>query len=107
VVDKLIRLFYTPDAINFAQLGDASGAFADADHYQNAIRVYHFLIAGDFFERAGSYSELIETLKEPRVFNRYKRLVLDQVRFQTTTCGIPHEVAFHPALLEHEPRRDR
>jgi flavin-dependent dehydrogenase len=106
VVDKLIRLFYTPEAINFAQLGNASDAFSDFEHYQNAISVYHFLIAGDFFEQAGRYAEFIDTLREPRVFARYKSFVIDRPTFQGPSCELGHDVAYHPGLLDHEPRRD-
>ena len=106
VIDKLIRLFYTPDAINFAQLGSANQAFMDFDHYQNAMAVYHFLIGGDFFEVANKYSNFIETLRDPKMFNSYKNLVIDRPSLSSTTCDTPHDVAFHPGLLKHEPRRE-
>ena len=107
LIDKLIRLFYTPEAINFAQLGAASEAFSDFDHYKNAIGVYHFLIAGDFYERSGDYSDFIETLRDPKMFRRYQKLVLNEPKTPTTSCEIAHEVAFHDGLANHEPRRDR
>jgi flavin-dependent dehydrogenase len=107
VIDKLIRLFYTPEAINFAQLGSAQEAFPDFDHYRNAIAVYHFLIGGDFFEAANKYSEFIERLREPQMFDKYRRLVIDRPSLSATSCGVAHELAFHPGLQEHEPRRER
>jgi flavin-dependent dehydrogenase len=106
VIDRLIRLFYTPEAINFAQLGSASDAFPDFEHYQNAIAVYHFLIGGDFFEVANKYRGFIETLRDPKMFAGFKNLVIDRPTLSATSCEIEHEVAFHPGLLEHEPRRD-
>ena len=106
VIDKLIRLFYTPEAINFAQLGSAQGAFPDFEHYQNAIAVYHFLIGGDFFEVANKYSSFIESLRAPKMFASFKNLVIDRPTLSATTCEVPHEKAFHPGLLKHEPRRE-
>jgi flavin-dependent dehydrogenase len=107
VVDKLIRLFYTPEAINFAQLGSAEAAFSDFQHYQNAIAVYHFLIAGDFFEQANKYSEFIDTLRDPKTFRRYKKYVIERPGFSAPSCGVPSEVAFHAGMRSHEERRDR
>lgn len=106
VIDRLIRLFYTPDAINFAQLGSAADAFDDFEHYQNAMGVYHFLIGGDFFEVANKYSSFIDTLRDPRMFAGYKNLVLSRPTLSSTTCEIAHEVAFHPGLDKYEPTRE-
>jgi flavin-dependent dehydrogenase len=106
VIDKLIRLFYTPEAINFAQLGSADAAFEDFDHYYNAMATYHFLIGGDFFEVANTYSGFIEELREPRMFSRYQKIVLNRPSLNSTTCEVAHEVAFHPGLAKHEPRRE-
>ena len=106
VVDRLIRLFYTPEAINFAQLGSAQEAFSDFDHYQNAIAVYHFLIGGDFFEVAHKYRGIIDSLRDPKMFSAFKNLVIDRPSLSSTTCEIKHEQAFHPGLLKHEPRRE-
>ncbi len=107
VIDRLIRLFYTPEAINFAQLGSASEAFPDFEHYQNAIAVYHFLIGGDFFEVANKYRDFIETLRDPKMFAGFKNLVIDRPTLSATTCEIDHEVAFHPgsARARAAPRR--
>ena len=107
VIDSLIRLFYTPEAINFAQLGQAEGAFADFEHYQNAIAVYHFLIGGDFFEVANKYRGIIESLRDPKMFASFKNLVIDRPTLSSTQCDIDHDVAYHPGLLLHEPRRER
>lgn len=106
VVDRLIRLFYTPEAINFAQLGSAEAAFSDFEHYQNAIAVYHFLIGGDFFEVANKYRGIIESLRDPKMFAAFKNLVIDRPSLSATSCETPHEVAYHPGLLKHEPRRE-
>jgi flavin-dependent dehydrogenase len=108
LIDKLIRLFYTPEAINFAQLGAAREAFQDFEHYRDAMAVYHFMIAGDFYDRSVSYSDFVETLRDPKMFGRYKKLVLDPNSVtDTPSCEVPHERAFHPGLAKHEPRRDR
>jgi flavin-dependent dehydrogenase len=107
LIDKLIRLFYTPEVVNFAQLATAGKAFQDFDHYRNAMSVYHFLISGDYFERPAYYDEFIETLRDQKTFNRYKKTVLDRPTLNTVSCDVPHDVAFHDGLKLHEPRRLR
>lgn len=107
LIDKLIRLFYAPESINFAQLATADKAFEDFDHYRNAMSTYHFLIAGDFFDRPAYYNGFVETLRDDRMFDRYKRTVLDRPTLNPTSCDVPHDVAFHRGLALHEPRRVR
>jgi flavin-dependent dehydrogenase len=107
LIDKLIRLFYTPEVVNFAQLATADKAFEDFDHYRNAMGVYHFLISGDYFERPDYYDEFIELLREDKTFNRYRKTIIDRPTLNTTSCDVPHDVAFHEGLKLHEPRRER
>jgi flavin-dependent dehydrogenase len=107
LIDKLIRLFYTPDVVNFAQLSSAGKAFEDFDHYRNAMGVYHFLIAGDFFERNAHYDGFVESLRQRKTFDRYKKTVIDRPTLNTTSCDVPHDVAFHDGLKLHEPRREQ
>jgi flavin-dependent dehydrogenase len=108
LVDKLIRLFYTRDILNYAQLGrpEAAEAWGDFEHYQNTISLQHFLLGGDFFEQAHKYSEFIDTVKEPRKFKMYQKLVLERETFQAdSSCEISFEDAFPIHLVAHEERR--
>jgi len=106
LVDKLIRLFYNPDAINFAQLGQAEGAFEDYDHHQNGMSLQHFLLAGDFFEQSNRYSDFIEELRDPKLFRRYKAYVMDRKDFEAdASCDHSHDQIFHPKLAEYDKIR--
>ncbi|HUG09060.1 MAG TPA: NAD(P)/FAD-dependent oxidoreductase [Acidimicrobiia bacterium] len=106
LVDKLIRLFYTPNVLNFAQLGSAADAFEDYDHYANAIGLQHFLLAGDFFEQANKYSDFVDGLRDPRYFDMYQNLVMKRPSFQADgSCGMSPAAIFPPKLAEHEARR--
>jgi flavin-dependent dehydrogenase len=107
LIDKLIRLFYTPEVVNFAQLATADKAFEDFDHYRNAMGVYHFLISGDYFERPDYYDEFIELLRDDKTFHRYRKTIIDRPTLNSTSCDVPHDVAFHEGLRQHEPRRER
>jgi hypothetical protein len=94
LVDKLIRLFYTPEVLNFAQLGNAEGAFG-YEHHQNAMSLQHFLLAGDFFEQSHRYTEFIDELRSPRRFEQYKSFVIKRPTFRADrSCEHEHEVVF-------------
>lgn len=105
LVDKFIRLFYTPETINFAQLGQAAGAFPDIEHHVNAMSLQHFLLAGDFFEQSGRYSDFVDTLRDPKLFRQYKQLVIDRPVFQETSCEHGDVDIFPQGLDEIERHR--
>ncbi len=106
LVDKLIRLFYTPEAINFAQLGGAGAAFDSFEHHQEAISLQHFLLAGDFFEQANRYSEFVDGLRNPQTFDRYKAFVINRDDFVAdASCDHSHEQIFNPKLAEYDEIR--
>lgn len=107
LVDKLIRLFYNPEALNFAQLGSAEAAFEDHDHFVNAMSLQHFLLAGDFFEQNARYSDFVDQLRDPKLFHRYQRYVLQRDGFVASTCEHRHDQVFPASLVEHDERRAR
>ena len=96
LVDKAIRLFYHPDAINFAQIGSASGFLHERQ--KNALAVGHYLLAGDFFDRHESYSKFIDLLQDPTMFRRYQKTVLEREELQASTCGLQPVEVFHRLL---------
>jgi flavin-dependent dehydrogenase len=103
LVDKAIRLFYNPAAINFAQVGAAS----ELIHHQheNALALAHYLLAGDFFENHEKYSELIDLLQHPKMFESYKNFVMSRGEFQSNSCGLERTEIFSAMLADHEKRR--
>ena len=102
LVDKAIRMFYNPVAINFAQVGGASELIHE--QHENALAVGHYLLAGDFFERHEEYSEFLDLLQEPKLLAKYKNFVIDRPDYQTATCGIDRVKVFHNLLQEHGQR---
>ena len=93
MVFKLIRFFYSVNAINFAQMEAA----ADIIHQQqeDAMSVGHFLLAGDFFERYEEYGKVIDALESPSIFSKYKKIVSARPSFHATSCEESPDVVFH------------
>lgn len=89
LVDRTIRLFYNPMSVNFAQAGSAAPLLHQ--DLANALALGHYLLAGDFFERHRDYHRFIDLLQEPKMFRRYKKLVIDRKESQAASCaaGLP------------------
>jgi flavin-dependent dehydrogenase len=95
LVHRLIRLFYNPHAVTFAE----AGLLGNSEHrqHENAMAAGHFLLAGDFFDRHEQYHEFMDLLEQPSLFNSYKYNVIDRDRFQASSCGVSPSDVF-PSL---------
>lgn len=87
LIEKFIRLFYSPDVLNFAHVDPATGT--SFDKFLSAYNIFHYLLAGDFFENHRKYAEFIDTIRSERGYNRF----IDYVHLkhgrkgELTTCG--------------------
>ena len=95
LVDKAIRMFYNPAAVNFAQVASATQLIHE--RHKNAMALGHYLLAGDFFSRHEEYSRFLDLLQSPRLLSEYKSLVFDREDFDSTSCGMRWTDVF-PAL---------
>jgi flavin-dependent dehydrogenase len=105
LVDKAIRRFYDPVAVNFAQIGSASKLIHR--HHENAMAVGHFLLAGDFFEHHERYSRFLDLLSDPQLLRLYRSAVIERSEYQAPSCDVSPVEIFTPDLSEHEERRRR
>jgi flavin-dependent dehydrogenase len=90
-VHRMIRLFYNPHSITWAQVG-AQGPVHRA--HESAMAAGHFMLSGDFFENHERYSKFFELLESPDNFWRYKKFIMDRAEYQELSCHTPHAVAF-------------
>jgi flavin-dependent dehydrogenase len=97
LVEKAIRLFYNPTAINFAQVASAQDMIHE--QHQNALASMHYLLAGDFFNRHEEYSKVIDLLADPSLFEKYKTFVIDRAEYTGSTCGMDRAQVFSDWLL--------
>jgi hypothetical protein len=88
---------------SFVQFGSPEETFGDHEHYESSMSLQHLLLAGDFFEKSGKYSDFVDTLNDQRKFKQYKKLVIQREKFQADrSCDVPSEVAFPEGLKERE-----
>jgi flavin-dependent dehydrogenase len=91
-VHRMIRLFYNPHAVTWAQVGD-EGAIHRA--HESAMAMGHFMLSGGFFEKHERFNRFFDLLEQPRTFRLHLKTVLDQVKDEDqTTCHTPWETAF-------------
>jgi hypothetical protein len=89
-VHRMIRLFYNPHALTWAEAGADGQSHKRAE---TAMAAGHYMLAGDFFENYQKYDKLFETLENPRMFRLYKDTVIDRESFQTP-CNSKWEDVF-------------
>jgi flavin-dependent dehydrogenase len=102
LVDKAVQLFYNPAAINFAQVDSANQIIHQ--RHENALALGHYLLAGDFFENHAKYTEVIDLLQDPKLFSKYKKLVIDPRKNLKRSCEVNDAEIFGAGLHEHEER---
>lgn len=90
-VHRMIRLFYNPHAVTWAEVG-ADLAIHKA--HESAMAAGHFMLSGDFFENSDRYNKFLELLENPDDFARYKRTIIDRAAYREPDCKTPWETAF-------------
>jgi hypothetical protein len=90
-VHRMIRLFYSPFTVTWAQVGAESEVHKA---HESAMAAGHYMLAGDFFENHERYNKFFELLENPKGFHRYAKLVLEKSEVVDTSCHVPWERAF-------------
>lgn len=89
-VHRMIRLFYNPHALTWAEAGSDGQSHKRAEA---AMAAGHFMLAGDFFESHEKYNKLFEVLENPKMFQLYKATVIDR-RSGKIPCNSKWEEVF-------------
>src|SRR5271165_6586074 len=89
-VHRMIRLFYNPHALTWAEVG-ADGQ--SHKRHETAMAAGHYMLAGDFFENHEKYTKLFEALENPKLFRKYNDTVIDRPDFKVP-CDTKWEDVF-------------
>jgi len=89
-VHRMIRLFYNPHALTWAEAGADGQSHKRAE---TAMAAGHHMLAGDFFENHQKYNKLFEVLEQPTLFRKFKDTVIDRPAFKTP-CNSKWEDVF-------------
>jgi flavin-dependent dehydrogenase len=90
-VHRMIKLFYDPHAVTWAEVGE-EGEVHRA--HQSAMAAGHFMLSGGFFEDHERFNNFFDLLEHPRSFHRYAKTVIERPDFNDSTCHTPWDVAF-------------
>ncbi len=98
LVGKFIYFFYNPESFSLAEVGN-EGLVQHMKH-DTAFSLVHYLLAGDFFNNYSKYDHFIELLQNPKQFEKYKHLVIDQIDHSIPTCDADKNVVFSKFMDE-------
>jgi flavin-dependent dehydrogenase len=89
-VHRMIRLFYNPHSVTWAQAGADGRTHKD---HESAMAAGHYMLSGDFFENYNKFNGFFEILEDRTQFLHYKALVIDRKEF-VQPCHTPWDVVF-------------
>ncbi|MBA3963247.1 MAG: tryptophan 7-halogenase [Chthoniobacterales bacterium] len=100
-VHRMIKLFYNPHSVTWAQAGADGQAHKN---HESAMAAGHYMLSGDFFENYKKYEGFFEVLEDPEQFRRYKKLVIDRDEFVQPTCSSRWEEVFQDMVARDAER---
>jgi flavin-dependent dehydrogenase len=101
-VHRMIRLFYNPHAVTWAQAG-ADGLAHRA--HESAMAAGHYMLSGDFFENYEKFEGFFKILEDPKHFQRYKKVVIDRPEFNQPSCHSRWDDIFRD-MIERDSERN-
>jgi flavin-dependent dehydrogenase len=90
-VHRMIRMFYNPHSVTWAQAGADGKTHKD---HENAMAAGHYMLSGDFFENYEKFEDFFQILEDPKQFRRYKKVVIDRGEFVQPSCHSRWEEVF-------------
>ena len=74
LLEKFIRLFYSPEALDFSKIGTPEGLLM-FKKYEEIYSIFHYLLAGDFFNNYQKYSDFIDLMKDEKTMAKFENLI--------------------------------
>ena len=100
-VHRMIKLFYDPHSLTWAQAGADGKAHKE---HESAMAAGHYMLSGDFFENYEKFNDFFEMLEHPDHFRRYKKLVIDRDNFVQPSCDGRWEDVFSDMVKRDQER---
>lgn len=105
LLEKFIRLFYTPEALNFSTMGDPENLLL-FKKFEGAYAIFHYLLAGDFFNNYEKYGEFIDIIRDGKALAKFQNLKShSKDDRQDSTCGEDYEEMYgkmtHKIVFDH------
>lgn len=106
LLEKFIRLFYTPEALNFSTMGDPENLLL-FKKFEGAYAIFHYLLAGDFFNNYEKYSEFIDIIRDEKALSKFQNLKQHSKDARPdSSCGEDFEEMYgkmtHKIVFDHK-----
>jgi flavin-dependent dehydrogenase len=101
-VHRMIRLFYNPHSLTWAQAGADGKRHKD---HESAMAAGHFMLSGDFFENYQKFDGFFQVLEDPKQFQRYQKLVIERKEFGQPSCDSRWDDVFRD-MIERDAERN-
>jgi len=101
-VHRMIRLFYNPHSLTWAEAGADGKTHKD---HESAMAAGHYMLSGDFFENYEKFDSFFKVLEDPNHFKRYKKLVIDRQDFVQPSCRSRWDEIFKD-MVERDKERN-
>jgi flavin-dependent dehydrogenase len=101
-VHRMIRLFYNPHSLTWAEAGADGKTHKD---HESAMAAGHYMLSGDFFENYEKFDSFFKVLEDQTQFRRYKKLVMDRDEFVQPSCQSRWEEVFKD-MVERDTERN-
>jgi hypothetical protein len=102
-VHRMIKLFYDPHSLTWAQAGADGKTHKD---HESAMAAGHYMLSGDFFENYEKFDSFFKILEDPTNFRRYKKVVIDRERFVQPSCESRWEEVFKDMVARDAQRNE-
>jgi len=107
LLEKFIRLFYTPESLNFSMMGNPQDQLYSK--FEMAYTIFHYLLAGDFFENHEKYSQFIDMVRDQKTLVKFQSLIKHKKddsadgdcgeTFEEMYGEMKHEIVFDKSIL--------
>ena len=108
LVEKFVKLFYSPEIINFSNMGDPE-KLMQYKKTESVYAIFHYLLSGDFFRNYKKYTEFIDTMRDQKMLAKFQNLINhSKDTAENANCGelfeemygeMTHEVKFAETLF--------
>ncbi len=103
-VHRMIKLFYNPHAITWADVGVEGNVHR---RHESAMAAGHYMLSGDFFENYEKYNRFFTLLEDPTGFDRYRRRIIERPDLNEESCQANRAEVFAEMLARDAVRHGR
>jgi flavin-dependent dehydrogenase len=100
LIEKFIKLFYNRELIDFSKMGNPEEQLK-VNVQESIYAIFHYLLAGDFFQNYRKYSDFIDTMANPLMQKKFQNLINHTRKYgEEASCGETYEEMYGHVTLD-------